>query len=81
MRKVIPANKAQLNISSLIEEATQTHEPILITSGKNNGILLSQEDWNAIAETIYLNSIPGMAESIKESMNAPDSEFSEEIEW
>ena len=43
--------------------------------------MLSQEDWNAIEETLYLNSIPGMSASIKEAMNLPDSEFSEEIEW
>ena len=43
--------------------------------------MLSQEDWNAIEETLYLNSIPNMASSIQESMNADDSEFSEDIEW
>jgi PHD/YefM family antitoxin component YafN of YafNO toxin-antitoxin module len=43
--------------------------------------MLSQEDWNAIEETLYLNSIPNMASSIQKAMNADDSEFSENIEW
>jgi PHD/YefM family antitoxin component YafN of YafNO toxin-antitoxin module len=43
--------------------------------------MLSQEDWNALEETLYLNSIPNMASSIQDSMNAPDDEFNEDIEW
>ncbi len=64
-----------------MDETSQTHEPILITGKRGNVVMLSQEDWNAIEETLYLNSIPGMTASIKETMNAPDSEFSEDIEW
>ena len=81
MTKVIPVNKAKENIYSLMVETSQTHEPILITGKKNNVVMISQEDWNAIEETLYLNSIPNMTNSIKEAMNAPDSEFSEDIEW
>ena len=43
--------------------------------------MISQEDWSAIEETLYLNSVPGMVPSLKEWMDAPDREFSEEIEW
>lgn len=64
-----------------MDEIAQTHEPILITGKRNNVIMLSQEDWNAIEETLYLNSIPNMASSIQESMKAKDSEFSKNIEW
>ena len=81
MTKIIPVSKARANIYSLINEALQTHEPILITGKRGNVVMISQEDWNAIEETIYLNNLPGMADSIKETLNAPDSEFSEEIEW
>ena len=81
MTKVIPVSQARANIYTLMDETSQTHEPILITGKRNNVVMLSQEDWNAIEETLYLNSIPGMASSIQEAMNAPDSEFSEDIEW
>ena len=81
MTKIIPVTQARANIYSLMDEASQTHEPILITGKRNNVVMISQEDWNAIEETLYLNSIPGMTDSIKEAMDAPDSEFSEDIEW
>jgi len=53
----------------------------MITGKRNNVVMLSEEDWNAIEETLFLNSIPGMASSIKEAMDAPNSEFSEDVEW
>lgn len=81
MPKVIPVSKARADIYNLMDEASQTHEPILITGKRNNVVMISQEDWKAIEETLYLNSIAGMVSSIKEAMNAPDSEFSENIEW
>ena len=81
MTKIIPVSQARANIYSLMDEALQTHEPIVITGRRGNVVMLSQEDWNAIEETLYLNTISGMTPSIKEMMNAPDSEFSEEIEW
>jgi len=81
MQKVIPVSKARANIYNLIDETAKTHEPILITGKRNNVVMISEEDWKAIEETIYLNSIPGMASSIIEAMNSNDSEFSEEIEW
>ena len=81
MTKIIPVSQARANIYSLMDETSQTHEPILITGKRGNVVMLSQEDWNAIEETLYLNSIPGMTSSIKEAMSAPDSEFSEDIEW
>ena len=81
MTKIIPVSQVRANIYSLMDETSQTHEPILITGKRNNVVMLSQEDWNAIEETLYLNSIPGMTASIKEAMDAPDSDFSENIEW
>jgi len=81
MTKVISVSQARANIYNLMDETAETHEPILITGKRNNVVMLSQEDWNAIEETLYLNSIPNMVSSLQESMNAPDSEFSETIEW
>ena len=74
-------SQVRSDIYNIMDETAKTHEPILITGKRNNVVMLSQEDWNAIEETLYLNSIPSMVSSIQESMNAPDSEFSETVEW
>jgi len=81
MTKVMSVSQVRADIYNVMDETAQTHEPILITGKRNNVVMLSQEDWNAIEETLYLNSISGMTTSIQDSMNAPDSEFSETIEW
>ena len=81
MTKIISASQVRANIYNIMDETAQTHEPILITGKRNNVVMLSQEDWNAIEETLYLNSIPNMVSSIQESKNAPDSEYSETVEW
>ncbi len=81
MTKVMSVSQVRADIYNVMDETAKTHEPVLITGKRNNVVMLSQEDWNAIEETLYLNSIPSMASSIQESMNADNSEFSEDIEW
>ena len=81
MTKVMTVSQARTNIYKLIDETAQTHEPILITGKRNNVVMLSQEDWNAIEETLYLNSIPGMVTSLQESMAEDDDAFSESVQW
>ena len=81
MTKVITASQARSDIYNLIDETAQSHEPIIITGKRHNAVMVSQEDWKAIEETLYLNAIPNMSQSIIEAMNASDSEFSETVEW
>jgi len=81
MTKVMSVSQVRADIYNVMDVTAQTHEPVLITGKRNNAVMLSQEDWNAIEETLYLNSIPNMTSSIQESMSADDSEFSEEVEW
>jgi len=81
MTKVMSVSQVRADIYNVMDETAKTHEPILITGKRNNVVMLSQEDWNAIEETLYLNTIPNMVSSIQEAINAPDSEFSETIEW
>jgi prevent-host-death family protein len=81
MTKVMTVSQVRADIYNVMDETAQTHEPILITGKRNNVVMLSQEDWNAVQETLYLNSIPNMVSSIQESMQSSDSEFSETIEW
>lgn len=73
--------QAEKNFNELIEEVNLSHQPITITGEKNNAILISQEDWSAIQETLYLLSIPGMRESIQEGLATPVQECDEELEW
>ena len=74
-------SQVRSDIYNIMDETSQTHEPILITGKRNNVVMLSQEDWNAIEETLFLNNIPNMVSSIQESMHASDSEFSDTVEW
>ena len=66
-----------------MEDVNLYSEPTLIVSKKGNAVLISESDWNAIQETIYLNSIPGMVESIKEGMDTAieDCVPEEDVEW
>ena len=68
---------------NLVEDVNLYSEPTLIVSKKGNAVLISESDWNAIQETIYLNSIPGMVESIKEGMDTAieDCVPEEDVEW
>jgi PHD/YefM family antitoxin component YafN of YafNO toxin-antitoxin module len=65
----------------LIDETATSHQPVLITGRRNNAVLVSEEDWVAIQETLYLISIPGMRESIKEGMQTPIEECHRELDW
>ncbi len=60
----VNATEARAQLYTLIDETTASHQPIVIKGKRSNTILLSEEDWNTINETLYLVSIPGMRESI-----------------
>ncbi len=78
--KIINVTNARANLYKLLEETNKSHEPVQITGKKNNAVLVSEEDWDSIQETLYLTSISGMRESIIEGMNTPVDECIEEIE-
>lgn len=81
MTKTMSVSQVRADIYNVMDETAKTHEPVLITGKRNNVVMLCEEDWKAIEETLYLNTVPNMASSIQDSMNAEDSEFSEDIEW
>ncbi len=81
MTKVMSASKARENIFSLIDETAATHQPILITGKRNNVVMMSEEDYNAIQESFYLSSNPTLKASIIEGLNTPLEECSDKIEW
>lgn len=77
----VSATEARSKLYKLLDEARETSEPILITGKRGNGVLVSEDDWRSIQETLYLLSIPGMRESIREGMNEPIDWCSEEPGW
>src|SRR5437016_6351163 len=77
--KTIDAGEAQNSLPQLLAETASSHEPIHIISAPVNGILISEEDWLSVQETLNLLSIPGMRESIKEGMATPIEECSKEL--
>ena len=76
--KTMPVTKVRQNIYKIIEQIRRDSEPIQITSRKGNAILISEEDWNAIQETLYLLSIPNLKESIIEADKTPLDEWKDE---
>ena len=79
----INITNARKELKNLVEDVNLYSEPTLIVSKKGNAVLISESDWNAIQETIYLNSIPGIVESIKEGMDTAieDCVPEEDVEW
>ncbi len=78
---ILNATEARTRLYSLIDETALTHRPIVIKGKRSNAVLLSEEDWNAINETLYLMSVPGMRESIIEGMATDISECSKDLDW
>ena len=72
---------ARSRLYKLIDQAREQSEPILITGKRGNAVLVSEDDWRAIQETLYLVSIPGMRESIRDGMAEPVDGLSEEPGW
>ena len=81
MATVLTASEARANLYRLIDETAESHEPIAITGKRANAVLVSEEDWNAIQETLYLLSIKGMRESIKEGMAQAPETLAKELDW
>ncbi len=77
----LSATEARTKLYRLIDEASLTHEPIVITGKRGNAVLISENDWRVIQETMFLLNIPGMRESIQEGLATPIEDCKEEIEW
>ncbi len=77
----LSASEARKRLYNLVDEVKETHQPVQIVGKRNSAILVSEEDWRAIEETLYLLSIPGMRQSIKRGLKTPIEKCSEELEW
>lgn len=77
----VTASEARANLYRLIDEAAASHQPVLISGKRNKAVLIAEEDWQAVQETLFLLSVPGMRESIREGMAEPIEECSEDPGW
>ncbi len=77
------ATQARANLYSLMDQAEANHEPIQITGKRTNAVLIAESDWKAIEETLHLNSIPGMAESLIKEAQTPRADYTKlaDLEW
>ena len=78
---ILTATEARSKLYRLIDETASSHEPIIITGKHGRAVLISEDDWRSIQETIYLLNTPGMRESIREGLATPIDECTEVIEW
>lgn len=77
----IPVTKARASLYQLVDDAALSHEPIFIAGKRNSAVLLSEEDWRSIQETLYLLSVPGLRKSIRKGLAEPLSKSSKALKW
>jgi antitoxin YefM len=77
----ITATEARKRLYNLLDDLADSHEPIQINGKRNSAILVSEADWRAIQETLYLESIPGMKSSIVKGLKTPVEKCSRELDW
>jgi len=76
----LSATEARTKLYNLIDQTSKSHEPVVITGKRGNAVLISEDDWRSIQETMYLLNIPGMRESIREGLATPVEDCNEEID-
>ena len=81
MTTTLTASEARRLLYRLLDQVAEEREPVLITGKRHNAVLIAEDDWRGIQETLYLMRIPGMAESIHEGMATPASEMDEDLDW
>ncbi len=77
----LTASEARTKLYGLLDEVTESHSPITITGKRSNAVLVGEEDWQAIQETLYLTSIPGMRASIQKGIKTTIKKCSTKLKW
>lgn len=77
----VSASEARAKLYRLIDEVAASHRPLLISGKRNNAVLVSEADWAAIQETLFLLSVPGMRESVRAGLETPVDACSESLDW
>ena len=78
---ILTATEARSKLYRLIDEAATSHEPIVIKGKRGSAVLISEDDWRAIQETLYLLNIPGMRESLRNGLATPIEDCTEDLNW
>ena len=77
----LTATEARKNIYSLVDEVNESHEAIQIQGKRGSAILISEDDWRSLQETLYLSSLPGTKRSILKGMKTPVRKCSKKLVW
>lgn len=77
----ITVTEARKRLYGLLDSIAESHELVRIAGKRHSGVLISEEDWRAIQETLYLTSVPGMRDSILKGLNTPVDKCAKELEW
>ena len=77
----ITATRARQTLYNLLDEVSLSHEPVQITGKRNSAVLISEDDWRSIQETLYLTSIPNMKESIVRGLKTPVEKYHKDLGW
>jgi prevent-host-death family protein len=77
----IPVTQARSKLYQLVDDAAASHVPVQITGKRSSAVLVSEDDWRSIQETLYLLSIPGMRESIRKGLREPLGKSTTELSW
>ena len=77
----LTATEARKNIYSLVDEVNESHEAIQIQGKRGSAVLIAEEDWRALQETLYLSSVTGMKNSILKGMKTPIRKCSKKLVW
>lgn len=80
-RTTMTATEARANLFKLLDQVAENHEPVQITGPRHSGVLMSEEDFRAMQETVYLLAVPGMKESLLEGRKAPLRSYSRKRPW
>jgi len=77
----LSATEARKCLYSLVDNVAESHAPVQIVGKRHSAVLIAEEDWQAIQETLHLTSVPGMRESIQEGLKTPVEECDPELKW
>lgn len=79
--EIYTTSEARAKLYKIVDQVAQAHKPVYIKGRRNKAVIISEEDYESMQETLYLLSIPGMRKSIKEGMETPIEECSDKLDW
>ncbi len=77
----LTATEARKRLYGLLDEVAGSHEPVQIAGKRHSAVLIGEEDWRAVQETLYLASVPGMRDSIVKGLRTPVDKCAKELDW